>query len=199
MFILPFSLAVITSMTSCGGSKNKSAPPPTAQGIFLDAVVEGLAYRSGGQSGKTDPNGVFTYETGKDIRFSLGGIALGSALGQSLITPIELVTEATDANHPAVINRLRLLQTIDDDANPSNGIQITELMHREAEDETLEFNQSTEAFEADADVVLVVALISSTGPRMLIDTQTAISHFETALANAHRLPDGDPGGAVAGN
>jgi len=70
-------------------------------------------------------DGRFNYVPGVEVAFLIGGIQLGTAEGNNVITPIDLVAEANDADHPTVINILRFIQTLDDDGNPDNGITIT--------------------------------------------------------------------------
>jgi len=97
----------------------------TETGVFLDSAVQGISYVSGGVSGITDANGTFTYEVGSVVRFMIGDVVIGEAPGQSVITPIDLVS-GSDASHPTVINIVCFLLTLDEDGNPDNGIQISE-------------------------------------------------------------------------
>ncbi len=137
------------ALSACGGSGGSSSsapdpvdPPPTtnppqsATGIFLDSAVEGLSYSSGALSGFTDVDGRFEYEVNNTVIFSIGSIAIGAALGADTITPIELVDGAEDETDDEVVNILRFLQTLDNDANPDNGIQITSIMRDSAVDST---------------------------------------------------------------
>ncbi|MEB3733367.1 hypothetical protein ULF88_02705 [Halopseudomonas pachastrellae] len=45
---------------------------------------------------------------------------------KGVLTPLDLAG-STDINDPVVINIARLLQTLDEDGNPDNGIVIPEL------------------------------------------------------------------------
>lgn len=114
-FVFLFSAVFLTAC-------NNDSAPKIKQGQFIDSAVQGLRYTSGNQSGTTDANGQFSYEEGGDIQFYIGGIFLGKATGSSIVTPIDLVEDATDLSHPTVINITRFLQTLDDDGNPENGI-----------------------------------------------------------------------------
>jgi hypothetical protein len=85
------------------------------EGRLVDAPVVGVNYESGALSGITGSAGEFQYEEGSSVRFSIGDVALGRAVGgKALITPLDLVTEG-DADTPAVINIARLLQSLDSD------------------------------------------------------------------------------------
>lgn len=85
-------------------------------GIFVDSNVSGLNYQSGNETGITN-DGDFNYKDGESIVFGIGALSLGTVSGKDLITPTDFINSTTVA---------RLLQTLDDDANPDNGIVITE-------------------------------------------------------------------------
>jgi hypothetical protein len=104
--------------SSGGGGKTKTGP---ATGRFLDAAVSGLAYAAPSGSGVTDEKGVFKYNHGDTVEFKLGGLSLGKAKGAAIVTPIDLVGED---NENRLQNLLILLQSLDMDGNPANGISI---------------------------------------------------------------------------
>ena len=68
-------------------------------------------------SGITDGAGTFMYHEGESITFLVGDIMLGSAPGNFIMTPIDLVPGAVDETHPTVTNICRLLQSLDQDGN----------------------------------------------------------------------------------
>lgn len=92
-------------------------------GQFKDANTSGLSFVSGGESGSTDSSGQFTYEQGENITFSVGGVTLGTTAGKAVITPLDLVVSST-IDTDEVINLVRFLMLLDEDANPINGISI---------------------------------------------------------------------------
>jgi hypothetical protein len=83
-------------------------------GVFksLDGIVQGLEYRSGNQFGRTDENGVFKYEEGKKIKFSIYQLELGTTESKAVITPADLIP-STSFNHPKPRNLIRLLNAFD--------------------------------------------------------------------------------------
>jgi hypothetical protein len=103
--------------------------PPSAgtvaTGVFRDSAVNGLGYVSGSNGGVTDQSGAFTYETGLGITFFVGQVNIGTVpTAKALITPVDLVAGGTGtSNH--VLNVVRFLMMLDQDNNPSNGIQIS--------------------------------------------------------------------------
>jgi len=94
-------------------------------GYFVDSAVAGVDFVSGGQTGTTDTAGTFTYEEGKQLSLSVGGVSLGTAKPDENVTPVDLVSGGTSESD-AVVNLARFLQTLDDDGDPTNGISIGE-------------------------------------------------------------------------
>lgn len=153
-----------------GGSAD-AAPPLMYDGTFLDSAVEGLTYRSGSNpSGMTDANGTFSYSPGEILTFSLGRVEIGTLRdGQAVITPFDFGAAAAE-------NIARFLQTLDEDNDPSNGIDVTAaataLAGTALSDSVFQSDAAT--FEADIGPILEVAL----GPgAMLIDEATALAHL----------------------
>ncbi len=157
---------------------------PGPSGHFVDAQVQGLSYAYGIKSGLTAADGKFTAEEGSDITFSVGGIALGTAPGAAVMSPITLVPGAIDVTNNTVTNIARFLQTIDDDANVGNGIKITALVRSAAAGKSIDFQQDPAAFGADANVQSVMAAltgVTAAGARPLIDAGTAQSNLTAGL------------------
>ncbi|MBA1446449.1 MAG: hypothetical protein M3H12_07585 [Chromatiales bacterium] len=153
-------------------------------GVFLDSPVEGLSYIAGTKSGITDRHGQFTYEDGETVYFYIGDIFVGEAPSAPTITPIDLVPEAIDKEHPTVTNIARFLQTLDDDADPSNGISITEIVRANAAGSSIDFNLAIEDFESDGNVQTTVSNLTSAtqaGSRLLIPADVALENLHSAL------------------
>lgn len=184
-------VSTVLTLTACSGGSSSSNSMPvkptalqTAQGIFLDSEVEGMAYRSGTLSGFTDSTGAFQYEIGKQVTFSIGDIVIGTADGADTITPLDLVESATDASDPMVINIARFLQTLDDDGDPENGITILVSVRDLAVGLTINFDQSIDSFTDDGDVqasIATLTTVTSAGARMLISASAAQEHFNATL------------------
>ena len=121
-----FSLSLITTLsllTACGSS-DLPTNLPTKQGAFVDAPVEGLSFTtSSGLTGTTNAAGVFNYLAGETVTFSLGNVNFPPVAAGDLISPIDLFG-ASSANHPGALAIARLLQSVDSDGNPDNGIKI---------------------------------------------------------------------------
>lgn len=119
LLALPFITASqCTVLFSSGDSDNDDKDDDKVviapqEGRFVDAPVEGMAYRSGAIVGFTGPNGEFSYEADQVVQFALGDIELGAAVsGKDVVSPIDLVPGG-DIENPEVINIARLLQSLD--------------------------------------------------------------------------------------
>lgn len=176
-------------LSACGGGggaggKVESSEERRSSGIFVDSVVEGLSYTSVSFSGLTDANGVFRYVEGETITFSIGGIILGSVQGDRTITPLDLVPSAADLSDAQVLNIARLLQTLDDNGDPDDGITITAAVRAAAAHYTIDFSLSLDDFANHSDHVSTLAeltALTSAGPRNLVSVSDARLHLQDTL------------------
>ena len=116
--------------TGDGGTGGGGSSLVVKTGYFVDSAVAGVDFVSGGQTGTTDSAGTFTYEEGKTLSLSVGGVNLGTTNPDENITPVDLVSGGTSESD-AVVNLSRFLQTLDDDGDPTNGISIGETVKTE--------------------------------------------------------------------
>lgn len=139
--ILLSTLIVLPSMVLIGCTNSSSSTETTAStGIayYIDSAVEGITVQCGSTVSTTDSLGSFTYEAGEVCSFSLGGILLRE---ESDISEGEKVFEDS-------INVAQLLQSLDTDNDPSNGITITpEVLEILANDGVVTLPQSDEELE----------------------------------------------------
>jgi hypothetical protein len=104
-----------------GGTDTGSKPQHTA--VFLDSVVGGLDYRCDDYVGVTNAKGEFLFDDGDNCSFALGNQPLGSVTlkaGNSLVTPYTLAGDDKER----AIRIAALLQTLDSDSKPENGITL---------------------------------------------------------------------------
>lgn len=104
-----------------GGTDTGSKPQHTA--VFLDSVVDGLDYQCDDYVGVTNAKGEFLFDDGDNCSFALGNQRLGSVTlkaGNSLVTPYTLAGDDKER----AIRIAALLQTLDSDSNPENGITL---------------------------------------------------------------------------
>lgn len=115
-------------------------------GHLAGPVIAGVTYQTDSGSGITDSSGQFEYEEGESIRFLLGATVLGDTVAaKASMTPLDLIggavlyTNATQVNNvvhsnlnnPARValyrfhNVLTFLMYLDDDRDPTNGVNIS--------------------------------------------------------------------------
>ncbi len=146
------------------------------QGQFKDTNITGLKFVSGAQSGVTNNAGTFSYEQGKTISFSIGGVTLGSTQGKALITPIDLI-ENGSSNHQAVQNMVRFLLMLDTDGYAKNGIQLSSALQTAASSWTqIDFNSAN--FAQNLTTIMSAASAADGGSHQLPDVASAQQHVE---------------------
>lgn len=179
--IVAMLVSVAMGLSACGGGGGGGGAI-TSQGQFQDSAVEGLSYAAGGLTGETDAQGTFFFPLGASVQFSIGGIKLPVATAKTVMTPVDLVPGARDEIDLTVTNIARLLQTLDDDGDPSNGITITEAVRNGAAGRSIDFGVTD--FENDGNVQIVVSELTAltpAGPRILVSSQDAQDHLRVTL------------------
>lgn len=181
------SSVISISLVACGGGGSGSSisqgsstpvqpPPVTYTGIFVDAPVQGLNYKTETQAGITNENGEFIYQLNEKVIFSIGGIDFLEIPVASVITPLT-VFDTQDINKTEVVNMLRLLQTLDTDGVASNGISLNENIH------TLAANLTVDFASADFDSQIAQLVLDNNAVNIsLISAEQAVMHFENTLA-----------------
>lgn len=138
------------SLAACRGGGDPPPPAPADPvGVFVDAPVQGLDYRSanGIRVGVTNADGEFSYGDGEFVLFSLGGIQLGQALGAAVVLPRDL------GGRQFAVNLTRFLLTLDANQDASDGIQLSDEVRSAAASQTVsarQFDASDAIFENSA-------------------------------------------------
>ena len=162
-------MLISLALSGCSDGDGKSGQSPfassteTVEGVFIDSTVAGLSYRTETQSGMTDADGTFLYVEGETITFSIGRIVIGDTIAGSLLTPIDLVNGAENETDPAVTNICRLIQSLDSDCDPENGITITDRIRDELFDITVDFDQPPEEFGNSYEIGALFARLNAVG------------------------------------
>jgi hypothetical protein len=141
---------LIMLLSACGGGGGETTSDAMT-GAFVDSPVSGLHYVTDSLEGTTDAQGRYHYRAGEIVEFSLGGVTLGQAGAAATVTPSDLTGHGLADMDSRSRNMLRLLQTLDEDCNPSNGITINAAIQQRADalnmalpETQLEFEQSAE-------------------------------------------------------
>ncbi|MBF0463309.1 MAG: FecR domain-containing protein [Magnetococcales bacterium] len=174
-----------------------------AHGTFLDSPVAGLHYQTATTSGVTDQNGGFWFAPGETVTFSIGNMTIGTISaaniragtgGLPIVTLDKLADAATatatanvqaDKHLNVVTNIARLLQTLDSDGNPDNGITITAAASQAASGtaaQKMDFAESTTQFGYDAAAFVIQATHDNATPKTaLISASSALANYNQTL------------------
>lgn len=183
--ISSFSITII--LVACGGGGGGGSGSAVSQGVFLDSAVEGLRYETGTREGMTDAQGTFQYLSDETVSFYVGDVLLGSATGAPVLTPVDLVSGASNFTHTGVTNIARFLQTLDNDGDPFNGIRILPAVFAALLDQDIDFDRGIDEFENDPAIGDLIEAITGGhlgGPRPLVSVVSAQAHLAQTLAQA---------------
>ncbi|MGJ8530089.1 hypothetical protein [Maritalea sp.] len=164
------------------------------EGRFIDSPVSGLDYATATNTGTTDVNGSFSYTAGETIQFRIGELFFPTVMTSDIITPIEMAVGGTYSEALGT-NVARLLQSLDEDADTSNGIQIP--VEAALVASAVNFDVPIEEFAANPDVINLVAN-SGSDSTSLIPADTATAHLLATLADLTNETTEDTGEGIAG-
>jgi hypothetical protein len=177
MKIKALILSSVVLLANCGGGGSDS--PSTLTGVFIDSPVINIGYRTATQNGDTNSRGEFKYLAGETVTFFIGDLEFPPVLAAEVLTPLDMA-DTDDVAHHMVINIIRLLQLLDKDGDPDNGINITQTAKDNAV--FLNFDLSLEGFEAQIGIDLFIANGGQdTAQSDLVDTVLALVHFVASL------------------
>jgi len=152
--LLTLSTFASFALLGCGGSSSSTpSNTNTGTGYYVDNAVAGVDYVCGTQRGKTDKEGKFTFEEGKECKFSVAGIPLRTTSADKL----------TDGGK-ILENNLKVatfLQSIDADGNLSNGIEIDDKVLTALTDALANIDDDTTILSNDTVLTTVVAEVGS--------------------------------------
>lgn len=172
------AVAIAALLIGCGGGSSSGTPAGgsnsssgTITGYLVDAPVEGVLYRCGTNSGHTDTQGAF-YCKSSSVEFYIGKLSLGIVsipTADGNVYPQDLVGAArTNFTDSKVIEMTQLLQSLDEDTVPSNGIKITSAV----EDK---FTTGMQFSTKSLNQLLALAGVSA------IDAGSAIQHLQDTM------------------
>ncbi len=170
-------LAAMMSLVGCGGSSDPvdSAVTNTASTVsaatgtayYIDSAVGGVNYKCGTQEGITGADGSFTFEVGQSCTFYLGDIKLRGVDAALLVDGGDI--QETD------INIARILQSLDTDGNPANGISIDAAIVAAMAAEGI-----TKLPDTVAEMEEVLAVIETAGGKV-VSEDAAVEHMLTTV------------------
>lgn len=181
------SLFLLTGCFSNDDSDDDKDPgqDKTLIGVFLDSPVVNINYETKSPAGVitsepdavTDVEGKFEYQEGDTVTFSIGALTFPEVVASGTVTPLD-IAQTTSPTDPEAANMLRLLQTLDDDGDPSNGITITETTKDVAT--PVDFDLPIAEF-ASSDAVQDLIEESDIPATELVSVADAVEHFEDTL------------------
>jgi len=129
--LLTSTLAAAFILSGCGGGSDDTTTTASSTGYFIDSAVANLDYDciTDGTSGITDASGAFTCQNMNQVRFRIGNLVLGE-IGtlppDGYVLPQDLVgVSREDVTDPQVTAMAQLLQSLDTDSDPENGITLS--------------------------------------------------------------------------
>lgn len=180
--VLSLGTACALFLVGCGGGSSTPTNDSDSEisvlsGVFVDSPVEGASYTTQTQSGITTAAGQFSYLSGEQVTFSIGATQLPAVAAATQVTPID-ISASSDNPTAMTTNIARLLQSLDLDGNPDNGITIPTTAAESSA--SLNFDVSTNDFANDAAVINLVANSGSV-TTALISADAANAHLNTTL------------------
>ncbi|MFK5974868.1 MAG: BspA family leucine-rich repeat surface protein, partial [Sulfurovum sp.] len=186
-----------TGGTDAGGTDTGGTDAEVLKiAYLLDSKIKGISYTtSSGLTGVTDINGTFRYkEDDTKISFSIGSVPIGSINpfyiepgGKTFVTqlldePTPMIQEPLPGLAvPRKVLLLQLLQTLDEDEDPSNGIEITNVMAQSLNPSLIDFKLNQEKG--------IVQLPATIEGRTLVTPMVAAMHYFTQFKNDNEVPE----------
>lgn len=200
-----FTSVFLALLCACSNGNSNSDSP--LYGQFIDSAVSGVRFSTETRSGVTDSEGRFEYLAGETVSFYLGDLLLGDAPGAAIISPFDLVDDVQPVvggalrkailekpQHPSfstVINMAILLQTVDVDGDPENGIEITPDVASLFTPDSIDFNLPWQAFSYDKGFRQAMAEAKTRslldGARQARKPWRAIAHLYASLGVESKL------------
>ena len=180
LILASVNILAFTFLSSCGGGGGGDAPA-SITGVFLDSPVNGLKYEANpsGLTGTTRMGGKFICKASDTIGFYVGDVALGQTLCKEIVTPIDLVPGAIDDKNPIVTNIARFLLSLDNDQDPSNGINISIDTTDEVTERQIDITNPELDFDNDVDLEALFTVLDRTP----VTVDYAQWHLRTALTS----------------
>ncbi|MCF6331206.1 MAG: cadherin domain-containing protein [Sulfurimonas sp.] len=177
-------LFTILFFTGCSDRDNndKSTEPAvtTHTGYLVDNLVGGVSYSTDSFSGLTDSNGTFSYTSDDtNIIFYIGDLQisdfnLSNMNSDGFVLPSDMVgVDRNNTRNTTGIRILQVLQSLDDDGNPDNGIIITQEI-RDA------LTTAVDLFDPNVPLVDIQTILASLG-KTLVSEEEVVEHYEKIL------------------
>jgi surface protein len=159
----------------------------TLEGQLIDSAINGAKYETdSGKTGYTDEKGTFSYkETDKTITFKVGSLVIANDFTLSKlnndgkILPSDIAgVDRNNITDEKVVKLLRVLQSLDNDNNASNGIFI---------DDNTKGYLSEDINIIDADISTLQTIVKN-AQKTFISQRQSREHYEKTLKSMSISP-----------
>lgn len=174
-------LAAIMLLGGCGSSSDTA----NLSAQFVDSYVSGLEYICGPNNGITNETGTFTYNTTdcNEVTFKIGNLVIGSIAVNDInsdqkVYPADLLglDRNVTNNNDQLTNILQLLQSLDSDLDPNNGIDINETTRK-----LLSYSTVTDVnMSSLTDINNTLSYIPELNFK-LVDKNSSVAHYEETI------------------
>ena len=176
----------LSILIGCGGG-DSSTSEHTSSATISDSNIAGLDYiTNSGISGVTDSSGKFVFKVAdSSVTFKLGELTIGTFNLHNLKSDkTVLVGElfGLDRNNntdPRLLKTIRLLQSLDNDNNPNNGIQISDAVKDKISD-LIDTNTSINKNLIDNDIDTIKFIVTNQHKNFILE-KDARKHYEKTL------------------
>ncbi len=179
-YILSFIVFIVFVGCGGGGSSSSVTSANTKTiGALIDSFVSGANYDCS-SSGLTNSSGIFTCDASSIVDFTVGGVVLGSmTVGTShnlfYVTPARLYGLAEDnIDDPRVLHFIQFIQSLDDDANVDNGINITQSIRDALLGSNLDISDPSTTIDDINSTLIAIG-------KSLVPKDQALDHYKKTL------------------
>ena len=180
-------LVTLCCISLAGCSSNSSTPAgevgAALTGVFLDSAVEGISYRTETLSGVTSQSGEFQYISSESVTFSIGDLVFPTISAAETVTPLDMSTSSNVSDN-VVINTAMLLQSLDVDGDPSNGITISN--EAVASATAVDLTVNPDELSQNSEVITLIANSGSSNTE-IVSSANAVRHLQNTLVDSGAL------------
>ena len=185
MFKIILFIFISLFISSCGSSNNSNLTNKKTA-YFIDSAISGVEYTCDDIKGITAFNGEFTYNNSCEIVFTVGGILLGQINSTDInvdknVLPADLFgLKRENTQDQRLVRLIQFLQTIDNDNNPYNSIEITQDLRDKLKYHFLDFSNAS---INDNDILALIQVIN----KKLVSKEKALKHYKKTLRSKFDL------------
>lgn len=193
----------VSSVGSATGAGDSDAGLGAHTGRLLGSgPISGVTYEAPSFAGVTEDDGRFHYAEGDAITFRLGDTIFGTVVGAAEVTLFDLVGIEPPVGHDAIVNAVYppywngyyppmwslisiaiVLQTLDYDGDPLNGIEISAEVASLFDDVAVRFSQNSSVFPQEPTFRKV---FNAAKRHHLLDPDRPIMKRGRAMANLYQ-------------